>query len=882
MKKIITILLLTLFAGVSFAVNNPMSYQNALYDSDAMKYNGEYYFSGNFTCGDMLASRDLRNWGWRTHVFSWNNSWYTPTDPTNPDHDIHASHMRYYNGIFYYYTQLGEDIILATNNVGPLATYFEPYDYNFASKIDADTFRDDDGTFIFYSTRFESGNTIHYRPMTDLLTFSSPSYPMLISSSSGDGDNITEGSKVFKYRDKYYMLYATYHTGNYDYRMRGVEADSPTSFNNAGKYTDPILSRKMLDGNREFVQMGQPWVVEGPNGFERWVGYFTRLRTVTPDKVIEAGQYIDRLYFLGDDLKADGPTHRDSTGYHPPPALPKYLGLFNGPDGGLPAELTYGAGTWNVVNKELRQTESSGFKYVVIDPNRADNFLVEANVKFLNGSSKRAGLVLFQDADDWIRVGLDNENGSWYFHKMSDGVETVTGFPLAANFNYQAYHKIQLQKNGNTIYIKIDDIPSIGLSETIVNFDGSAQMEIYTDNAQTAFDGVVYTIGWDEWNDRVQYWGGTKSGVPLVGTWNYGSWGIDQLETNGMKYIFKGDLMDEYEIDARCTVRYSNANANRRIGIMPVAIDANNYMFAEIDPDTTELVVWGVSNGVTYTYSNTAITYNPTPNSWNIRAAKLSDKVIIFVNGKEIFTANVSYGASQVGLVTENQDAIFSSVIVYETKDKSLPMAWQETDLGDVKYTGRADFTEDFITINASGWRFWHTGDEGHFVYQQMSNNKEFITKVETLDPAGYWSKAAIMIRDNLNSNSPMAYVCLTKMDANNTNSVQFIWRGGTGWGTGVSHIDKYKVFPSYIKLIRLGNIFSAYWSRDGNDWELVGDETINNIDQNCYIGLAVSAENSDRYTGAVFSDVTINNIPEPTVTILFFVLILKLYFIKK
>ena len=91
------------FANLSFAVDNPMSYQNALFDSDAMKYNGEYYFSGNFMAGDMLVSRDLRNWGWRVHAFSWNNSWHSGSS----DSDIHGPHLRYENGIFHYYAHLG-------------------------------------------------------------------------------------------------------------------------------------------------------------------------------------------------------------------------------------------------------------------------------------------------------------------------------------------------------------------------------------------------------------------------------------------------------------------------------------------------------------------------------------------------------------------------------------------------------------------------------------------------------------------------------------------------------------------------------------------------------------------------------------------------------
>jgi hypothetical protein len=90
------ILFTFVFSGALFAVNNPMTWQNEVYDCDAMKYNGEYYFSGNFLAGDMLVSRDLRNWGWRTHVFSYNNSWHSGTD-----RDIHGSHMRYENGVFH-------------------------------------------------------------------------------------------------------------------------------------------------------------------------------------------------------------------------------------------------------------------------------------------------------------------------------------------------------------------------------------------------------------------------------------------------------------------------------------------------------------------------------------------------------------------------------------------------------------------------------------------------------------------------------------------------------------------------------------------------------------------------------------------------------------
>ncbi len=323
--------------------------------------------------------------------------------------------------------------------------------------------------------------------------------------------------------------------------------------------------------------------------------------------------------------------------------------------------------------------------------------------------------------------------------------------------------------------------------------------------------------------------------------------------------------MSEYEIDVRCSVIDNNLNANRRIGIFPVAIDGANYLTAQIDPDTTELVVAGVTNGSFFVYPNTPITYNPTPGSWNIRAAKLKDKIIIFVNGKELLTVNIAYPAAQVGLITENQNGNFSSILVYKTKDKSLPSPWQQSDIGSVKYPGRADFTENFITINGGGSDFWDTSDSGHFVYQEISSDKEIIAKVETLDPSWYWAKAALMIRETMASDSKMAHICLTRMDANNTNGAQFISRATTGAGTPVEGKYTYRMFPSYLKLTRMGNAFDGYWSPDGVTWERVGSTTIS-MNQTCYIGLGVTANNNDRFSDAIFSDVTIQNIPEPII----------------
>ena len=66
-----------------------------------------------------------------------------------------------------------------------------------------------------------------------------------------------------------------------------------------------------------------------------------------------------------------------------------------------------------------------------------------------------------------------------------------------------------------------------------------------------------------------------------------------------------------------------------------------------------------------------------------------------------------------------------------------------------------------------------------------------------------------------------------------------------------------------YLKLTRMGNAFDGYWSPDGETWEHIGGKTIS-MNQTCYIGLGVTANNNDRFSDAIFTDVTIQNIPEP------------------
>lgn len=858
------IVLLTLFlfaaVGCSFAVDNPISYIGSVNDCDVIKCNGEYYLSGNWLGGDMIRSRDLENWGNRTHIFSYTNTWHTPK---NGDLDIHGTHLRYDNGVYHLYAHLDcvspetVSITHATSStvLGPYSELTPPSP--FAANIDAGTFMDEDGSFYFYDVWFNSGNQIRGRSMANLSSLSGSWNNLLFANGGWEGTTwINEAPKVFKYRGRYYMLYNAYETSDSRYSIGCAEASSPLGFTNSGKYGAPVLTRVTPPSGGEINTIGQAWVVDGVNGFEKWLGYFA----------VAAGrrdQCIDRIHFFNKKLFVDGPTNRYSTGYHPGPAKPQLLSLFNSGSGAMPAEdwTPVSAGTWGVSDYQARQLDQSSFSLTTVHRNSSVNYLFEANVKFTEArdAEDKCGVVAYyKDSNNWMIVGLDRSlypGGSadnWYCHKKENGVDTVVAGGYAGSVNYGVYHKFRIEKNGSSFKIRIDDKIPPGHSGTVSTLFSAAGIPgLYTDHAAAAFDGAIYTVGWDEYDGGVQGWAGTDGGVPAAGNWTYAADGIAQSLTSGLHYIFKGDLMPEYEFSAQVT---KSGSAEGSMGIMPVVIDTANYLSAEINLVTDKLVVYGAQNGVSIPNQEAAVANLST---YNLRAVKLSDRIILFVDGQEKLTVNQSFGPSQVGLINQNMAAAYDGILVYQTEPENTA-PWMTADVGTVGFAGSADLREGTFFISGSGADIWDLNDGFRFVYRPWNGDGEIIAKVDSIDPTDWWAKAGVMFRQNFSSNSAMVFMAVNA-GAGKGGSHQLIWRNGPGFGTGIANHDQADLIPStsWLKLRRQGSTLSGWYSQEGTNWTFLGSTNSVGLSAACYAGLAVTSHSNTRTCGAVFDHVS-------------------------
>lgn len=881
MKQDITVIILlsiALWAAPPLeAMDNPVSYEDRINDCDVIKYNGEYYITGNWLGGDMFRSRNLTDWGERTHIFSWNNSWHVQRN-ANPDMDIHGTHIAYDNGQFHLYAHLDTPagnllgIVHAVSNhaMGP---YTEPADAPFAADtIDVKTFRDEDGRLYFYSTRFGgvSGNHNDYRTMQDYSTFTS-GYTTLIWPTGGweidpqlpefsYGPTINEAPFVFKYRSKYYMLYNANHTGDTSYAIGCAMADAPSGFSNAGKLPGPVLGKTNYTiGSNSFAiyTLGQPWMVEGLNGFEKWIGYFA----IDENERSEGRtQRIDRIHFLDRKLYIDGPTNRYTPGYHPGPAEPQLRSLFYLPDGPMPSadwiptSPNNNPGIWQISSGQAFQSSQSCFGFNLVNRDPAAHYLFEANVKMPQprDSEDKAGVVAYyKDSSNWVIIGLDRSLGygadNWYCHIATD---TFNGVVASGRFggrlNYGAYHKIRVERNGTIFRVWIDDVLPPGFSNIQTSITDSGRPGIYSDHAAALFDGIIYTIGWDEYDSGITGWGNGINGIKQTGSWTVSADGIAVTSSGGI--TCKGDLMAAYEFSAHL---YKTGTAESRIGVYAAAIDTNNFLRAYFDLPADTFIVDGKQNGQILNPQTVNV---PDKQDYDLRVVKLPDRAIFFIDGREVLTRTICFPASQTALFAENMSARFNGILAYRLETDTLPSSWKHMDIGFAGFKGSASYNEGTFAVNGSGSDIWLVQDGFHFVYQDLYGDGEIIARVVSNDITDWWNKAAVMMRDGLSSSAGMALVTLC-----GGGNLQFLWR--TGPGVNAQGIDAPNFpYPQgvWLRLKRTGRRYDGYYSYNGTNWTLIGSRELNFSDP-VQVGLAVTAHNNNRLNGAVFDNVAVS-----------------------
>jgi len=348
--------------------------------------------------------------------------------------------------------------------------------------------------------------------------------------------------------------------------------------------------------------LSRPVVVNGPNGFEKWIMY----RAWWNGK---PGTGFDRVFFFDKEMFVDGPTAATTPGYHPPPARPTFSDNFNEEaDFHSGHRWTFNRGQWSFRDGTLVQTDRTAPAKALIKSTPAVNYLFEANIRFSEKEKGSAGIVAFSDGKTELHILMNQTRRNWSYCIEPGNSLSEKTFSLPRGFQFldshpmvkmkaQPFHRLRVTKNGGNFSVMLDEISLTGDHPIQTKLFGAGLPGLICRNSAAMFDGVIYTIGWDEFDENITGWRFEEEGFETHGDWRLSKNGLEQKKHSGMAIALKGDRMASYEFTVNARTPELSDRKGEAYGVFPVFIDKDNYLQALINPYERKLVVTGKSNG---------------------------------------------------------------------------------------------------------------------------------------------------------------------------------------------------------------------------------------------------------------------------------------------
>jgi len=223
-------------------------------------------------------------------------------------------------------------------------------------------------------------------------------------------------------------------------------------------------------------------------------------------------------------------------------------------------------------------------------------------------------------------------------------------------------------------------------------------------------------------------------------------------------------------------------------------------------------------------------------------------------DGVNTFTVTVNDGHGH----TASDTVVYTAV----TTNDGIGQFADGRDIGLVAAAGSDAFdsTTGIYTVKGSGSDIWGTADEFHYVWTQWDGNFDITVRVDSVQNVNAWTKAGIMIRQNLNPGSAHA-----SLFASPGKGVAFQRRPVEN-AISVHTAGPNTTAPVWLKLQRRGDVITAYHRKATADaWSAIGQETLTGLSRAPLVGLAVSSHADGKVATGVFSRVEIQAPPPLT-----------------
>ncbi len=321
-------------------------------------------------------------------------------------------------------------------------------------------------------------------------------------------------------------------------------------------------------------------------------------------------------------------------------------------------------------------------------------------------------------------------------------------------------------------------------------------------------------------------------------------------------YLGKSQFSDPYVNGNIDDLRiYSSALTGSQIanlyqsGFFPSVATAASASPASVPGTTTQLSVLGADdNGevnLTYTWSLAGVP--PAPVSFSANGANAAK------NTTAAFTKAGDYNL----MVT-----MVNLVGLSTTSSVSVPVSFglfsDSGDIGSPALGGSMNYnaSNSAYTIKAGGTDIWDASDQFRYTYEGFNGNGRITARVASVSNTNAWAKAGPMFRDSAAANAAFADVVATP-----GSGVSFQWRSTAGGTPGFAQVTGVAA-PVWLRLSRVGNQFSAYYSTNNVTWTQIGATQTVTMATAALAGLAVTSHNAAALTTSVMDNVSLNATP--------------------
>ena len=168
--------------------------------------------------------------------------------------------------------------------------------------------------------------------------------------------------------------------------------------------------------------------------------------------------------------------------------------------------------------------------------------------------------------------------------------------------------------------------------------------------------------------------------------------------------------------------------------------------------------------------------------------------------------------------------------------------------------TGTGSFTTDGVTttVTGRGVDIWGTADAFFYVSLRTASNISITARVRSIAGAEAWTKAGVMVREDLTPGSRHAMAVVTP-----GKGVAMQYRPEPG-GASLQAANVAGKAPAWVRVSVQDGTVTSSWSTDGDRWTVLGSVHIAFAATELYVGLPVTSHNASTSASAVFDDIEI------------------------